>query len=137
MPFQATKPGEHYVIGPFDITATYAYNIPEGNSTRKPHKRGQCVGYVVKVTGKRIYHVGDTDAISEMFDLGCLDVALLPVDGTFTIDLGEAINCAEAMNPALFIPMHFLHVTREQTGDALRQTSLTYALPQIGEKLYI
>jgi L-ascorbate metabolism protein UlaG (beta-lactamase superfamily) len=58
------------------------------------------------VEGKTIYHAGDTDFISEMRQLGHVDVALLPVGGTYTMDIVDATEAALVINPKIVIPMH-------------------------------
>ena len=35
-----------------------------------------------------------------------MNVALLPIGGTFTMDLQEAVRAAKAVNPKIAIPMH-------------------------------
>ena len=74
------------------IKVVDAYNTPQGSSTRKLHKKGNCVGYVITIEGKTIYHAGDTDFIPEMKELGKIDVALLPIGGKFTMDIEEAVK---------------------------------------------
>ncbi|MHA1908481.1 MAG: MBL fold metallo-hydrolase, partial [Candidatus Thorarchaeota archaeon] len=56
--------------------------------------------------GKRIYHAGDTDYIDQMEVMGDIDVALLPIDGHYTMDVEEATQAAIAIEPAIAIPMH-------------------------------
>jgi L-ascorbate metabolism protein UlaG (beta-lactamase superfamily) len=56
--------------------------------------------------GTRIYHAGDTDNIPEMKDIK-VDVALLPVSGTYVMTPTEAIEAAEIIKPQLAIPMHW------------------------------
>ena len=41
-----------------------------------------------------------------MKQLGRVDVALLPIGGTFTMDLAEAVRAAVAIEPKVVIPMH-------------------------------
>lgn len=82
-------------------------NTPEGRSTRKQHKPGECVGYVLSAGGRRIYHAGDTDLLPEMADLGAIDVAFLPVGGTFTMDAEEAVEAAQVIGAKLTVPIHF------------------------------
>ena len=56
--------------------------------------------------GFRIYHAGDTDFIPEM-EAFKVDIALLPVSGTYVMTSNEAVEAALAINPGLAIPMHF------------------------------
>jgi L-ascorbate metabolism protein UlaG (beta-lactamase superfamily) len=41
-----------------------------------------------------------------METLGTVDVALLPIDGTFTMNSDEAIAATKAIEPSVVIPMH-------------------------------
>jgi L-ascorbate metabolism protein UlaG (beta-lactamase superfamily) len=71
-----------------------------------PKKNGWCA-YIVEVDGKKIFHAGDSDYIPEYTDLkGKVDVALLPVGGTYTMDFKEAIEAVSAMKPKIVIPCH-------------------------------
>jgi L-ascorbate metabolism protein UlaG (beta-lactamase superfamily) len=83
-----------------------AYNTQQGSSTRKVHHKGNGVGYVLSIGGKRIYHAGDTDLIPEMKTLGGVDLAMLPIGGTFTMDTKEAVEAALVIKPNAVIPMH-------------------------------
>ena len=57
--------------------------------------------------GKRIYHAGDTDFIPEMKNLKDIDVALLPVSGTYVMTAEEAVDAANAIKPKIAVPMHY------------------------------
>lgn len=54
--------------------------------------KGIGVGYLITMGGKTIYHAGYTDFIPEMMEFGDVDVALLPIGGTFTMDIQEAVD---------------------------------------------
>jgi L-ascorbate metabolism protein UlaG (beta-lactamase superfamily) len=54
----------------------------------------------------RIYHAGDTDFIREMKDFK-VDIALLPVSGTYVMTSEQAAKAAMAINPKRAIPMHY------------------------------
>jgi L-ascorbate metabolism protein UlaG (beta-lactamase superfamily) len=56
--------------------------------------------------GVRIYHAGDTDFIPEMKNLK-VDIALLPVSGTYVMTADQAIKAALAIKPKIAIPMHY------------------------------
>ncbi|MCK5615714.1 MBL fold metallo-hydrolase [Candidatus Pacearchaeota archaeon] len=81
--------------------------VPAHNLDKPFHPQGDGVGFVFKVGDKRIYHAGDTDHIPEMDDLGEIDVALLPVGGTYTMDAREAAEIANTIKARLTIPMHW------------------------------
>jgi len=64
------------------------------------------VGYVVTIGEKRIYCSGDTDRIPEMEGLK-VDVACLPVGGTYTMDAASAIQAVYDIKPKHVIPIHY------------------------------
>jgi L-ascorbate metabolism protein UlaG (beta-lactamase superfamily) len=94
--------GQEKVFGNIVVKAVAAYNLNIPN-----HPKGVNTGYVIEVEGKRIYFASDTDLIEEMKELGEIDLALLPVGGTYTVDLDEAVKAVEIIKPKQVIPMHY------------------------------
>ena len=82
--------------------------IPSYNINKKFHPKGnEWVGYNIYFSeGIKVYHAGDTDLISEMRNVQT-DIALLPVDGTYTMNAEEAVRAATMIKPNLAIPMHW------------------------------
>jgi L-ascorbate metabolism protein UlaG (beta-lactamase superfamily) len=103
--FRPAVIGSKLTVGDVEITPVSAYNIDKEFHP----KNKKWVGYVIEIDGKRVYHAGDTDSIPEMKKLKGLgvDVALLPVGGTYTMTAEEAAEAANAIEPKLAIPMHF------------------------------
>ena len=64
------------------------------------------LSFVVTLDGVRYYHAGDTDFIPEMEHLK-VDIAFLPVSGTYVMTADEAVNAAKAIKPKIAIPMHY------------------------------
>jgi L-ascorbate metabolism protein UlaG (beta-lactamase superfamily) len=95
-------PGHKYNYSGFDIETVPAYSIKR---TFHP-KENAGAGFIITVSGKRVYHAGDTDLIPEMAETRC-DIALLPVSGVFVMDPVEAFEAAKLIRPALAIPMHY------------------------------
>jgi L-ascorbate metabolism protein UlaG (beta-lactamase superfamily) len=85
------------------------------------HGRGQNVGFVFSLGGLTIYHAGDTGRVPEMADLGPIDVALLPIGGTYTMDENEAAEAVRDIRPRVAVPMHYGYATG---GDPHRFASL-------------
>ncbi len=82
--------------------------IPAYNTNKKFHpKASGWVGYVINIKGKKIYHTGDTDQIPEMEQLKDIDVALVPVSGTYVMTAEEAAEAINKMQPKVAIPMHY------------------------------
>ena len=96
------KEGEEKEIKGIKIKAVPAYNLV------KPfHPKGKGVGYVIEIEGKKIYHAGDTDKIPEMAELKDIDLALLPIGGTYTMNEFEAAEAVKMFFPKKVIPMHY------------------------------
>ena len=98
------EPKSSTSIDDIKILAFPAYN------TNKPfHPKDEYWnGYVLDIDGTRVYHSGDTDLISEMNNLsGKVDIALLAVGGTYTMDSAEASKAALVIKPKIAIPIHY------------------------------
>ncbi|MEM2141824.1 MAG: MBL fold metallo-hydrolase [Candidatus Thorarchaeota archaeon] len=105
--FTAMRPGESLFVKNISVRAVHAYNVKRFRSPGKPfHPKGFGVGYVITIDDKSIYHAGDTDLIPEMSELKDIDVALLPVGDTYTMDNAEAVEAVRTINPRVAIPMH-------------------------------
>jgi L-ascorbate metabolism protein UlaG (beta-lactamase superfamily)/predicted small lipoprotein YifL len=98
---QVIQPGEEATIGEVTIETVPAYNLTK---SYHPREAGG-LGFIVTWQGERLYFAGDTDHIPEMADIAC-DVALLPIGGTYTMDVGEAAQAAADMEARVYVPMH-------------------------------
>lgn len=99
---QVMNPGDEVDYNGIKIRAIPAYNL------KKPfHPKGMGLGFIMESEGKRIYHAGDTDLIPEMETLEGITVALLPVGGTYTMDVKEASEAVRMINPRIAVPMHY------------------------------
>ncbi len=127
-------PGKEIKFGEIQIRAVHAYNTEEGRSTQKVHHKGNGVGYCITIDGKTIYHAGDTDFIGEMKELGPIDVALLPIGGTYTMDVDETVEAALAIKPKVVIPIHHAKADPHELKKKLEAISDIVVMPlQIGE----
>lgn len=96
------KLGETLERKGIQVEAVAAYN-----KEKHFHPQGSGVGYLLTIGGERIYHAGDTDSIPEMGELGKVNLALLPVGGTYTMNAEEAAEAAKRIDPDVAIPMHW------------------------------
>ena len=103
-----TKAGGRHSFGNVKIKSVEAYNNNKFRAPGQPfHPRGLGVGYVIEINDIDIYHSGDTDDITEMRQLDSVDVALLPIGGTYTMTVHEAATAALAFKPRFLVPMHY------------------------------
>ena len=96
-------PGEHATPLPgIEIEAVSAYNVSKAFHP----KANAWLGYVIEMDGLRIYVAGDTDGLAENRSISC-DIALVPVGGTYTMDVREAAAFVNALRPVVAIPEHY------------------------------
>jgi L-ascorbate metabolism protein UlaG (beta-lactamase superfamily) len=107
------------------IRAVAAYNTSKRGSDGDVFHAREAggVGYDVNVRGERLYHAGDTDVVPEMDQVHGVDVALLPVSGTYVMTASEAAEAARRIQPRVAVPMHWgEHLgTREDAHAFLQQ----------------
>jgi L-ascorbate metabolism protein UlaG (beta-lactamase superfamily) len=99
---KTVKPGDKLTVAGIEIEAVPAYNT---DKQFHPKDR-KWVGYIFTVKGQRIYIAGDTDYIPEMKTFN-VDIALLPVSGTYVMTADEAVKAALDIKPKIAIPMHY------------------------------
>ncbi len=99
---KTVKPGDTITVEGIEIEAVPSYNT---NKQFHPKPNGW-VGYIFTVKGQRIYVAGDTDYIPEMKNFR-VDIALLPVSGTYVMTAEEAVKAALDIRPKIAIPMHY------------------------------
>lgn len=112
-------PGEKIEIEDLTVEAIAAYNI---NKQFHP-KNNNWVGYILTLEGVRIYHAGDSDFIPEMKGLN-IDIALLPIGGTYTMNAEEAARAVKEMQVKQVIPMHFGKIVGTERDLAIFKSNL-------------
>jgi len=111
-------PSNSYDVKGTKFETIPAYNVREDRLNYHP-KSNNWVGYILFVNNQKIYHAGDTDFIPEMQNLASksLDIAMLPMGGTYTMDVYEMIEAANAIKAKITIPMHY----RRFLGDKYKE----------------
>jgi L-ascorbate metabolism protein UlaG (beta-lactamase superfamily) len=119
------RPGDKLTIGKVTVEAVPAYNVNKFRSPGNPFHPKSALhnGYVVALSGERVYFAGDTDHISEMAEIDC-DMALLPVSGTYVMTAEEAAEAAKAIRPRVAVPMHYGAGVVGTSSDAERFSDL-------------
>ncbi len=98
------SPG-NYTFKAVDIEGIQSYHDKTHGS-----QRGKNVMYKLKISGFTVGHLGDLGEIPDQKVLDALkdiDILLVPVGGTSTIDHAEALEIIEKIKPKIAIPMHF------------------------------
>jgi len=100
---EAIKPGQTIKAGGICVNGVASYNP----NKRFHPKEKNWLGFVIEIAGKRIYYAGDTDITEEMKALKDIDLALLPVGGTYTMNAAEAAEATKHFKPKIAIPYHW------------------------------
>jgi L-ascorbate metabolism protein UlaG (beta-lactamase superfamily) len=107
--FLLVVPGKSYSIDGVKVEAVPAYNVNKFRSPGVPYhpEKDNKVGFIVTMDSVRIYHAGDTDFIPGLeANVKDIDVALLPVSGTYVMTAEEAAEAVNKIKPKVAIPMH-------------------------------
>jgi L-ascorbate metabolism protein UlaG (beta-lactamase superfamily) len=118
---QAIAPGQTIQAGSVRITGVASYNITKPNHPKSKN----WLGFIVEIGGIRLYYAGDTDLTDEMKALTNIEVALLPVGGTYTMNADEAADATGFFTPRLAIPCHWGDIVGT-LADAQRFASLAH-----------
>lgn len=113
------EPNKEYEVRDFKFQTVPAYNVNSKRLSAHP-KANNWVGYIFEVNGMKFYHAGDTDFIPEMegFEKLGIDVAMLPMGGTYTMDVDDMILAANVIKAKKVIPMHYKRILGDKSKEA-------------------
>ncbi len=103
-PFVVAGPGE------YEIKGVHIVGTPSFHDGEKGEKRGSNTIYHIEMDGVRLAHLGDlghTLSVSDIEQLGEVDILFIPVGGVFTIDAKQAVEVINEIEPTIVIPMHY------------------------------
>lgn len=87
------------------VEAIPMYNLR--NEARHFHERGRGNGYVLNISGKRIYFSGDTEDIPEMRQLKNIDMAFVCMNLPYTMTVEKAADAVIEFKPKQVYPYHY------------------------------
>lgn len=113
------QPGMNFTVDGVKVTTIASYNTHAEKQRFHP-LQNKFVGYVFHLNGKKIYISGDCDYIPEMDLLAKenLDIAMIPIGGTYTMDVDESIKAANAIKAKTTIPIHYRRLLKEKYQEA-------------------
>lgn len=103
-PFIITGPGE------YEASNIFVYGISSFHDNSNGSERGRNVMYRIEIEGVSIGHLGDLGHILEnghAEKLEGVDILLIPIGGTYTIDGKQAMQIISQLEPRIVIPMHY------------------------------
>jgi len=131
---RAAKPGQKILIDDISVETVPSYNVNKFRSPGEPFhsKKEEMLGFIITMNGVKIYHAGDTDVIPEMEHLK-VDIACLPVSGTYVMTAEEAAEASKRIKPKIAIPMHYGSIVGDER-DAERFKKLASCEVQVLSK---
>jgi L-ascorbate metabolism protein UlaG (beta-lactamase superfamily) len=103
-PFVINGPGE------YEVNKIEIIGFPTFHDNQKGNLRGKNTVYTFKLEDLEICHLGDLGhslSDEEIEKLNQVDVLLVPVGGTYTIDAKKALEVINQIDPKIVIPMHY------------------------------
>jgi L-ascorbate metabolism protein UlaG (beta-lactamase superfamily) len=97
--------GEATSANGIGIEAVPAYNLTADRL--QFHPRGRDNGYVLAIDGRRVYVAGDTEDIPEMRALEGIDIAFVPMNLPYTMDVVQAASAVREFAPRVVYPYHY------------------------------
>lgn len=130
-PLAIAGPGEYEVSG-VSVTGVSTDHDAAGGS-----ERGRNTLYHVMIDGINIVHVGDLGHVlteEQVSEIDNVDILMVPVGGTFTIDGETAAKVVAQLEPKIVIPMHYkipgLSIEIEDVEPFLKEMGAESAQPQ-------
>lgn len=124
-------PGEYEIRG-VRITGIRTYHDSEGGL-----RRGKNTVYVIELDDLVVAHLGDLGHVpssEQVQQMGNVDILLIPVGGTFTINAAQAAEVVNLIEPKIVIPMHYktpsLKLDVESVDRFLREMGVKQVEPQ-------
>lgn len=97
--------------GEYEKGGIAVYGILSYHDKSEGKERGLNTIYIIKVEDTILCHLGDlgqsklTD--EQVENIGDVDILMIPVGGTYTIDAKEAVGVISQIEPKIIIPMHY------------------------------
>jgi len=119
------KAGDRQEINNIVIEAAPAYNIVNESTPGHPyHPKGDGIGYILTIGGKKFYIAGDTENTPEMKALKNIDVAFLPMNLPYTMTPAMVADAALAFKPKILYPYHFGNTDTNEIVELLKGSGI-------------
>ena len=130
---------DYIYLNPYDeinIDNIIVSTVPSYNINKSFHpKSNNWLGYIVTYNNIKYYIAGDTDKTSDNEKVNC-DIAFIPIGGTYTMNVDEAVELVKIINPKVVIPIHYGSIVGNKSdGKKLKEKLNSYSVEVI-EKLF-
>jgi len=119
--------------GEYEVAGTFVYGVKTYHDTKQGKDRGDNTIFQIVMDGYNLLHLGDlgheltTETLEKISDI---DVLMIPVGGTYTIDAKTAVKVISSVEPSIIIPMHYQ--TKDLTGLKDKLDDLKVFLEEMG-----
>ncbi len=96
--------------GEYEISDTFVYGMKTFHDDAKGAERGENIIYQILMDDFSILHLGDLghELTRETLEkITNVDILMIPVGGSYTIDARTALKVISQVEPSIIIPMHF------------------------------
>lgn len=106
--------GNPFVVegaGEYEIKNIFVQGIPSWHDEEEGKKRGENTIYTIEAEELRLCHLGDFGQKEllngQLEKISDVDILMIPVGGTYTIDSKIAAKVVSQIEPRIVIPMHY------------------------------
>lgn len=96
--------------GEYEKQGIAVRGIASFHDDKQGAERGSNTIYILKVEEMTIAHLGDLGHLltdQQIEDVGDVDILMVPVGGTYTIDAKKAVEVINQIEPKIVMPMHY------------------------------
>jgi len=106
--------GEYLLIdgpGEYDVKTIFIQGIDSFHDNVEGKEKGVNTIYVIESEDIRVCHLGDLGqkelTTEQLEKIGDVDILIIPIGGTYTLDSDEAVKIMSQIEPKIIIPMHY------------------------------
>lgn len=105
--------GDSFIVstpGEYETKGVFIYGFPAYHDNKEGKERGNITIFKINTENISLVHLSDLghDLSDELLDkIGNVDILLLPIGGTYTVDAKKASAIVSAIEPRIVIPMHY------------------------------
>ena len=129
-------PAETFIIknpGEYEKNGIAVLGINSYHDKSEGKERGSNTIYVIKAEDMTVCHLGDLgqEKLDEkqVEEIGDVDILMIPVGGSYTINYKEALEVISQIEPKIVIPMHYkvkdLNIDIESADKFVKELGLT------------
>jgi len=98
-------------IGEYEIKNVFIQGIHSWHDEKEGEERGENTIYTIEAEELKLCHFGDFGqkelSDKQLEEIGDVDILMIPVGGTYTIDSKGAAKVISQIEPKIVIPMHY------------------------------